>query len=234
MAFSLFSKNKKALLDRCRDLQEPVGFQFHVVIHHDDPLAAACADSRSSQHLVRRQERCPGDLDPLDVESGEPQRRRDAEPDIDGHVDARRVERQRAARLARREAKRTGQVLAAPEPVGLRSAPSWLRAGAGLAYVYVALMLTLVWVAVPDLSSGVEAYRWIFSFRGGLDLEALAVLVYGAAVLVLTDRRQRVLIQREGSWDPPTTVRAVAYGAMATAVLVFAGSASEPFIYFQF
>lgn len=146
----------------------------------------------------------------------------------------RRVERQRAARLARREAKRSGQVLAEPEAVGLRSAPAWLRAGAGLAYVYLALMLTLVWVAVPDLSSGLEAYRWIFSFRGGLDLEAAAVLAYGVAVLVFTDRRQRLLIQREGTWDPPTTVRAVAYGAMATGVLVFAGSASEPFIYFQF
>jgi len=146
----------------------------------------------------------------------------------------RRVARQRAARLARREAKRSGGSTVVEAPAGLQAAPPWLRSAAGLAYVYAALALTLVWVAVPDLESGVTAYRWLFSFRGGLDLEAAAVLAYGGAVVVLTDRRQRRLIEREGTWDPPGTLRAVAFGAMVAAVLVFAGSASEPFIYFQF
>lgn len=147
----------------------------------------------------------------------------------------RRVERQRAARAARRDARRAGgPVTTAVERRGLQAAPPWLRAAAGRTYVYVALGLTLVWVAVPDLSSGLAIYGWLFSFGGGIDAEALALLGYGAVVLALTDRRQRVLIEREGTWDQPTLLRSIGFGLMVAGVLVFAGSASEPFIYFQF
>lgn len=146
----------------------------------------------------------------------------------------RRVDRQRSARLAMRAARRSGQAVEAPPRSGLRAVPAWVRTVLGLAYVYVVLGLTLVWVAVPDVASGLQVYEWLFRLQGGVDLEALAVLGCGAVVLVLTDRRHRVLILREGTWDPPTTRRAVGFGLMVCAVLVFGGSASQSFIYFQF
>lgn len=155
---------------------------------------------------------------------------------VERSLRTRRVARQRAERLARREARRAGQAVAvAPPTRGLRAAPPAVRAVAGLGYVYLALFVTLIWVAVPDVATGVEVYGWLFSFTaGGLGLDAVAMVAYAAVVLVLADRRQRALIEREGTWDPPTARRAVAYGLMVAGIVVYAGAASEPFIYFQF
>jgi D-alanyl-lipoteichoic acid acyltransferase DltB (MBOAT superfamily) len=105
----------------------------------------------------------------------------------------------------------------------------------GLAYTWMVLLLTSVWLGAPNVQTALDSYQAILHPSiGALDPDAIVVLTVGVLALVLLDRRERVAYRLEGTWDPPGTARILAVGVMVVAVVLFSGSPVQPFIYLQF
>jgi D-alanyl-lipoteichoic acid acyltransferase DltB (MBOAT superfamily) len=108
------------------------------------------------------------------------------------------------------------------------------RAGR-LLYVYVALILTLPWIGSPTVSATLDTYRALLGFRGGgIDGDTVGFLLLAVASLLLLDGRERVRQARSGRPDPPTPLRALGFGAMVVAIVIFSGASTQPFIYLRF
>ena len=141
------------------------------------------------------------------------------------------VRRRLAARrrVLVRKAKEQGR----PLPGAAR--PAWLRRAYGLAYVYVVLMLSVVWLGAPSVGSALQAYRvLVVPKAGAVDGASALVFVLAAVALVLLDQRERVMYRVEGTWDPPTWRRMAGFAVMVVGVVVYSGASSQPFVYFQF
>jgi len=135
----------------------------------------------------------------------------------------RRLQGRRAGR-ARAAGRRRGH--------GTRSARSRaLR----LAYVYLALILTLPWIGSPTIEATLETYQALFAFRGGgIDGDTIGMLLFGVVCLLLLDGREETRQARSGRADPPTPLRALGFGAMVAGIVIFSGAATQPFIYLRF
>ena len=104
-----------------------------------------------------------------------------------------------------------------------------------LAYVFACLLLTTPWAGAADVGQTLALYRHLVTAGlGTLDPNLLAFAVYGVVVLVLSDRFDRHLSDREGFRDPVGPLRALAFGGMLVAILVFSGTTAQQFVYFQF
>lgn len=167
-----------------------------------------------------------------------------AETAVRRRLAARRRARTRAARRAGAGSGAGGERPAGPGAARAAAAggsgarggrPAWLRRAYGLAYVYVVLMLTVVWLGAPSVSSALRAYQIVLVPKGGpVDGAALLIFALGALALVVLDQRERAMYRTEGIWDPPTRLRAAGFALMVVAVVVYSGTAPQPFVYFQF
>ncbi len=96
--------------------------------------------------------------------------------------------------------------------------------------------LTWIFFRAQDFTQAFEVLRGILTLRGGTyDLDGIATLLFASIATLTID-----VVQRNG-FDPdlafmrwPRPARGALYGALGTAVLVFSGATSVPFIYFQF
>jgi alginate O-acetyltransferase complex protein AlgI len=97
-------------------------------------------------------------------------------------------------------------------------------------------VLAVGWVLVTSLGVGLDlAPRLLlFSDAGGLDQDQALVVLLAVAAMVAVDRRQVAMEHREGAPDPVTLGRALAFGGMVAALLVYSGAPPRPFLYFAF
>jgi len=102
-------------------------------------------------------------------------------------------------------------------------------------YLYMCLLVTTPWAAGGTIPMTAEFFtRWFTTGVGSFDINLVAFAIYGVVLLVALDWFERRMIDREGFRDPVTPWRSVVYGGMIVALLVFSGTTSEQFIYFQF
>lgn len=113
--------------------------------------------------------------------------------------------------------------------------PKPVRAVLGPLYIFGCLMLTAPWAAGSSVSATLDIYSRMFSGGfGGIDYNVGVYAVYAVVVLLVTDQYERHRAKVSGKFDPITWRRSFAYGAMVVALVVFSGSAPQPFVYFQF
>jgi alginate O-acetyltransferase complex protein AlgI len=119
-----------------------------------------------------------------------------------------------------------------PRPSGTRSKVA--RAGR-LAYVYLALILTLPWIGSSTISGTLDTYGSLLGFRGGgIDGDSIGLLCLAIVSLLILDRREQTRQARSGRPDPATPLRALGFGAMALGIVLFGGAATQPFLYLRF
>jgi D-alanyl-lipoteichoic acid acyltransferase DltB (MBOAT superfamily) len=142
-----------------------------------------------------------------------------------------------ADRVARARAEREA---AGPGSVAVETrAPTRTRAalhqiGASV-YVVSVLGFSMVLFRSSSLSAALSYYREIFTFTWTpLDWDNVALFAYAILAVVAIDHREHALELTENRSDPPTVPRALLWGAMLVAVIVFSGGVVQPFVYFQF
>lgn len=102
-------------------------------------------------------------------------------------------------------------------------------------YVVAVLSFSIVLVVEPSLGSALSYYREILSFSWApIDWNKLLLFAYAGVAVVATDAREHRIERAEGEPDPPTVPRAVLWAAMIGLIIVFSGTAAQPFVYFQF
>jgi len=113
--------------------------------------------------------------------------------------------------------------------------PAPVRAVVGPLYVFVCLLATAPWAAGTSFSTTFDIYnRILFGGFGGIDYNVGVFAVYAVATLLLTDQYERHRARVTDPFGVITWRRSFAYGAMVVALIVFSGSAPQPFVYFQF
>jgi len=113
--------------------------------------------------------------------------------------------------------------------------PGTVRAVLGPLYIFACLLLTAPWAAGTSISATLDIYSRLFTGgMGGIDYNVAVYAVYAIVVLLVTDQYERHRAKVSGTFDTITWRRSFAYGAMVVALLVFSGSAPQPFVYFQF
>lgn len=159
---------------------------------------------------------------------------------IERELQARRAKARRAARLEARQAAREAgmsraEVREAERAANTQVSDGPFRRARQLAYVWALLLLTLPWAGLPDPRPAFAGYpHALLNPVGPVALDDILFLAASLVALVVLDRRERIRQRFEGHVDPPTVLRAVGFGAMAVAILVFSGSSSETYLYFRF
>jgi D-alanyl-lipoteichoic acid acyltransferase DltB (MBOAT superfamily) len=129
-------------------------------------------------------------------------------------------------RAALRAARRAGR-----KPVKPRRMPQWAR----LAITYVLVFLTLPLISTSQLSEAFHTYSVFTTWRGGkIDRDLLWLTAFAIVALVLLDHREQRREDHTGRSEPLTYARAASYGIAVTAIVVFSGTAAQPFLYFRF
>jgi len=111
--------------------------------------------------------------------------------------------------------------------------PAWVRPVVSVTYVFACLALTLPWT-MGSAGDALDVYsRLLGGGIGKVDLNLVAYATWGLLILLLSDQYDLAKGRAEGSPDPITFRRSIAYAGMVIAVIIFAGSAAEEFIYVQ-
>ena len=129
-------------------------------------------------------------------------------------------------RAALRAARRAGR-----RPTKPRRAPHWAK----LTLTYALVALTLPLISTTQLSEALHTYSVFVTWRGGrVDRDLVWMTAMAVVALVLLDRREQRREEHAGRVDPLTLARVSAYGAAVLAIVVFSGTAAQPFLYFRF
>ncbi|OWY60091.1 hypothetical protein B7486_71070 [cyanobacterium TDX16] len=92
-----------------------------------------------------------------------------------------------------------------------------------------------VWITVPTAAAGLDLFAGLLTLRSGpADPDAIVYLLASLIGLVLLDRREFVRVSREGSPDPATNARLIGFAMLIVGIVVFSGSPTRAFLYFQF
>jgi uncharacterized membrane protein (DUF4010 family) len=103
------------------------------------------------------------------------------------------------------------------------------------AYVLALMAAGIVLIRSATLSDAGAYYGEILAFASPpFDWDSFGLFLYALVALVLLDRREHRLEEAEGTRDPVNATRAVGWGAMVVAIVVFSGTTAQPFVYFQF
>lgn len=105
-----------------------------------------------------------------------------------------------------------------------------------LAMLVAISVLAVAWVLVTSLGVGVSLVPrlLLLSPGDGIDPDQAWVVILAVLAMVAVDRRQVTMESREGRPDPVTLGRALAFGGIVAALLVFSGAPPRPFLYFDF
>ncbi|WP_421118968.1 MBOAT family O-acyltransferase [Aquihabitans daechungensis] len=138
-------------------------------------------------------------------------------------LQSRRAKKRRAQTVAARQARKRSMLPKDP--------PAWRSHVIGLLLV----LATFPLVSAPSLSGAFDQYKALFTadpepFHWNLLLMGLVAI---AGVIVL-DRREERREARAGKSDPMVLPRALAFGAMVAAIIVFSGPTPKTFLYFAF
>lgn len=134
---------------------------------------------------------------------------------------------QRVSQRLRSERRRATGISAS----GRRSTAQRARA---LGTTLLLFALTLPWVMTPNPSEAAALYGGLVRSGGQVPTELAIWILLAIPQLILLDARERTRNRLDGRHDPVTAVRAVAFGLMVLAVIVFAGGETRPFVYTQF
>lgn len=142
------------------------------------------------------------------------------------------AERTRQSRRAVARRAQTRRARRARSRALLPKAPS---SAGRLAGALLLVMVTFPLVATESLADSLRMYGALGRFGGTMPSADLVWLTALAVVaLIAVDRREQRREATAGSPDPVGVRRAVAFGAMVLAVLVFSGPAPQTFVYFAF
>ena len=97
------------------------------------------------------------------------------------------------------------------------------------------LAATIVLVRTPSLSAAASYYQSILvPTWAPVDWDLILLAVWATIAIVVGDRREHRIEVAEGQADPPTLPRILLWASMVLAIVVFSGTAAQPFHYFQF
>lgn len=138
-------------------------------------------------------------------------------------LQTRRAARRRAQARRAREARDRSLLPKAPNP--------WVALTISLGLV----MATFPFVAVTHLADSLRLYGALFRFDGtGPSGDLVAMVAMALVALVLVDHREQRREARAGHPDPVNLARALAFGVMVVAIVVYSGPAPRTFVYFTF
>ncbi len=124
---------------------------------------------------------------------------------------------------------RTGQ---RPRPIRKVRVATQIRSSA---YVIAVLSISIVFVLESTPALAMSYFGEVLSFSWApLDWNSILVVVYAIGAVILSDAREHRIELAEGKPDPPTIPRALLWAAMIGLILIFSGTVSQPFVYFQF
>lgn len=142
---------------------------------------------------------------------------------VERSLQGKRAARRRAQTKAARAARKRSMLPKAPNP--------WKQLAIALGLV----LATFPLVASTTLAGSLDLYGALVRFGGDLpsaDLTWMLLLAIGA--LLLVDHREIRREARAGHPDPVTLPRALAFGLMVVAIVVYSGPAPQTFLYFNF
>ena len=103
-----------------------------------------------------------------------------------------------------------------------------------VALIAIIGLLACAWIVNTSLGVEVGAMSRLVAGIGVIDGNQLLVVVLGILAVILIDRRQVQMEEREGHPDPITLGRAIGFGGIVAALVVFSGTAPQRFLYFNF
>lgn len=105
------------------------------------------------------------------------------------------------------------------------------------ASIYVLSLMAVGMLLIRSSTLG-DAFSYVEEIAAGawppLDWDVVGLFAYAVVALVVADHVEHRMERAEGTPDPPTVTRAALWGAMIALMVVFSGTGSQPFVYFQF
>lgn len=103
------------------------------------------------------------------------------------------------------------------------------------AYVLALMAVGMVFIRSATLGDAGAFFGQVLSLSWQpIEWDTVGTFVYALAALIVVDAREHAMEVAEGTPQAPTVARAVLWGLMVTLIVVFSGTAAEPFVYFQF
>jgi D-alanyl-lipoteichoic acid acyltransferase DltB (MBOAT superfamily) len=136
---------------------------------------------------------------------------------------------------SRRAAKRRKQTLAARKARDRSMLPREPSAAFSHITGLLLVLATFPLVSATSIAGAFDQYRALFSADPApFDWDLLLMGLVGIAGVIVLDRREERREARAGKTDPIGIARALAFGAMVAAVIVFSGPTPKTFLYFAF
>ncbi|MCB1250262.1 MAG: MBOAT family O-acyltransferase [Acidimicrobiales bacterium] len=105
----------------------------------------------------------------------------------------------------------------------------------GPLYASGVLAATIVLVRAPTIAAALEYYQAILRPTWvPLDWDLVLLAGYALVAICVADWREHRMELAEGKADPPTIPRMALWGAMVVLIIIYSGTAAQPFVYFQF
>ncbi|MCB1260609.1 MAG: hypothetical protein KDB33_09515, partial [Acidimicrobiales bacterium] len=90
-------------------------------------------------------------------------------------------------------------------------------------------------VRAPTIAAALEYYQAILRPTWvPLDWDLVLLAGYALVAICVADWREHRMELAEGKADPPTIPRMALWGAMVVLIIIYSGTAAQPFVYFQF